>query len=277
MPEVQSSQAVQTASQAVQTDQAGGTQTGKGFDPTKLAPELQETYKSMQADYTRKTQELAEQRKTFESQIADLQRQYQEATGKLTQYEQYVLPYLSALKDSPKASDAATEPVASAPKYDPMDEESARAYTEWVIGQKAKEYSDQFQQALKAMQDQQQFNWSIALQVPQLSQKYPKFNIQEVWGALPKYGYDVQRTAQALYEAPERYQAADQVPTLQKQVEALTKQIEEMQKQVQGGGVLGQGTVHSTVRRIGVPSPQTKTLLEAVADIRPEQYLIPSE
>jgi hypothetical protein len=36
-----------------------------GFDPTKLSPELQDSYKSMQADYTRKTQELSEQRKSL--------------------------------------------------------------------------------------------------------------------------------------------------------------------------------------------------------------------
>ena len=36
-----------------------------GFDPNALPPELQTVYKSMQADYTRKTQELADARKTY--------------------------------------------------------------------------------------------------------------------------------------------------------------------------------------------------------------------
>jgi hypothetical protein len=36
-----------------------------GLDPTNLPDDLQMLYKNMQADYTRKTQELSEQRKTF--------------------------------------------------------------------------------------------------------------------------------------------------------------------------------------------------------------------
>jgi hypothetical protein len=37
-----------------------------GLDPSNLPDDLQAAYKSMQADYTRKTQEIAEQRKQFE-------------------------------------------------------------------------------------------------------------------------------------------------------------------------------------------------------------------
>lgn len=38
-----------------------------GFDPNTLPEDMQAVYRSMQADYTRKTQELAEQRKSFEA------------------------------------------------------------------------------------------------------------------------------------------------------------------------------------------------------------------
>ena len=41
-------------------------------DFSKLSPDLQNAYKSMQGDYTRKTQELAEMRKSFESQQESL-------------------------------------------------------------------------------------------------------------------------------------------------------------------------------------------------------------
>lgn len=37
-----------------------------GLDPNSLPAELQESYRRMQADYTRKTQEIAEQRKSFD-------------------------------------------------------------------------------------------------------------------------------------------------------------------------------------------------------------------
>lgn len=42
----------------------------QSFDPNALTPELQAAYKQMQADYTRKTQEIAEQRRQFE-QLGD--------------------------------------------------------------------------------------------------------------------------------------------------------------------------------------------------------------
>ena len=38
-----------------------------GFDPTVLPEDMQQVYKSMQADYTRKTQEIAELRRNYES------------------------------------------------------------------------------------------------------------------------------------------------------------------------------------------------------------------
>lgn len=38
-----------------------------GFDPTILPEDMQQVYKSMQADYTRKTQEIAELRRSYES------------------------------------------------------------------------------------------------------------------------------------------------------------------------------------------------------------------
>lgn len=38
-----------------------------GFDPTTLPEDMQQVYRSMQADYTRKTQEIAELRRNYES------------------------------------------------------------------------------------------------------------------------------------------------------------------------------------------------------------------
>lgn len=43
------------------------TESFTGFDPNVLPEDMQAVYRSMQADYTRKTQELAEQRRQFES------------------------------------------------------------------------------------------------------------------------------------------------------------------------------------------------------------------
>ena len=45
------------------------------LDPNKIPPELVPFYKSMQADYTRKTQKLAEERKKLEEAKAEIERQ----------------------------------------------------------------------------------------------------------------------------------------------------------------------------------------------------------
>lgn len=45
------------------------------FDPNSLPPELATAYKQMQADYTRKTQEIAQMRKQFEELMAAMQDQ----------------------------------------------------------------------------------------------------------------------------------------------------------------------------------------------------------
>jgi len=46
-------------------DQPGG-ESFTGFNPSDLPEDLQAVYRSMQGDYTRKTQEIAELRRTYE-------------------------------------------------------------------------------------------------------------------------------------------------------------------------------------------------------------------
>ena len=65
-----------------------------GIDPSKLPPELQPLYKSMQADYTRKTQEVAELRKSFEAQ-----RQAQDQSQQM--FKEYLDRTLSARQEAP--------------------------------------------------------------------------------------------------------------------------------------------------------------------------------
>lgn len=69
--DVTNEEAQQITGQADTSQPASETTTeetfAKSFDPSKLPPELQGVYKSMQGDYTRKTTELAELRKQAES------------------------------------------------------------------------------------------------------------------------------------------------------------------------------------------------------------------
>lgn len=48
-------------------DNQGDSESFTGFDPTTLPEDMQAVYKSMQADYTRKTQEIAEMRRDYEA------------------------------------------------------------------------------------------------------------------------------------------------------------------------------------------------------------------
>ena len=69
-------------------DQAEEEQSTDSFDASKLTPELQKVYKSMQSDYTKKTQKLADSRKTLEQKeqsIEQLREQYEQKLYELTQ------------------------------------------------------------------------------------------------------------------------------------------------------------------------------------------------
>lgn len=57
----------------------------KGFDVKNLPPELQEVYKSMQADYTRKTQALAEERR----ELQRLRDEYERLKAELEAKKEY--------------------------------------------------------------------------------------------------------------------------------------------------------------------------------------------
>ncbi len=62
-------------------------------DPNKLSPELQAIYRNMQGDYTRKSQQLAEERKTWESERA----RYKDVEDKFKTLEQQVGQYQKQL------------------------------------------------------------------------------------------------------------------------------------------------------------------------------------
>ena len=60
------------------------------IDPSRLDPMLQQAYKDMQADYTRKTQELADQRKALESQGGQTLQRITELENAIKQGQTYV-------------------------------------------------------------------------------------------------------------------------------------------------------------------------------------------
>lgn len=59
------------------------------IDPSTLPPELQQLYKEMQADYTRKAQEVAEQRKGFDTERQRYEETLQQYGGMKQEIEQW--------------------------------------------------------------------------------------------------------------------------------------------------------------------------------------------
>jgi hypothetical protein len=60
-------EAVVSSDSSIVEDNQSEAESFTGFDPTILPEDMQAVYKSMQADYTRKTQEIAELRRSYES------------------------------------------------------------------------------------------------------------------------------------------------------------------------------------------------------------------
>lgn len=123
------------------------------IDPSTLPPDLQQLYRGMQGDYTRKTQEVASWRKVAEEAGVESPEQIREA---LTVYQRLSDPqnwgtihaelgqYMQQLGMSPQAaSAAATEAIA---EFAPADE----------VGPDFSEYGEELAPLLKAFQVQQQ-------------------------------------------------------------------------------------------------------------------------
>jgi len=101
------------------------------LDPNKIPPELQPFYKSMYADYIRKTQAVAEQRKQIESQLQQLQTPQQQ--------EQQINPkdlqkqYYENIKQIAKKR---VEEVFGEP-FDVLNEDHQTAYADEIANIKA--------------------------------------------------------------------------------------------------------------------------------------------
>jgi hypothetical protein len=135
--------------------------------PQGLPPELEEMRKNMTADYTRKTQEVSEQRKALEREAADLRAREAAMRVQMEQQQQSTPgPSAPTLKSQFTSEDLAQ-----------MDPD----------GRKGIEAVDQSQQALWA--EMQRQNQELQQQVQQLAQ-YQVYNTSEVRGV--KVAQDVQ-------------------------------------------------------------------------------------
>lgn len=116
-PEPGSAPAPETSTPAPVTPEvdAGTTETPDSFtniDPNSLPPELQTQYRNMQADYTRKAQEIAETRKAFEGLDPEQARQSVDFVHALETDPQFVLTVHGQLTEALTAAGYTPEQAA---------------------------------------------------------------------------------------------------------------------------------------------------------------------
>lgn len=165
-PEALEPQALPAETQTTEQPTSGSADSGASFtniDPSKLPPELQPIYKSMQADYTRKTQETAEIRKRNE-----------------------VAEQLFANPDIQRAIYQTLYPQASQPVAQPpaKEEEDLSQLSEEELFERAVEtkVSEKLEEFKAALEPQQKFVYQQNLQsamtnaIETMRKKYPDFD-----------------------------------------------------------------------------------------------------
>lgn len=152
-----------------------------GLDPSVLPEDLQAVYKSMQADYTRKTQEIAEARKQFEafSNNGIDPNAALEAVGFIQRldtdpaFQMQVLNHLSSLHEQPKTGQPSVEesvPNSNQGDYSNLPPE---------IQQELEEMR-QFRTSFAEQQEQFQMEQELELEESQIREAYPHYNDSDI-------------------------------------------------------------------------------------------------
>jgi hypothetical protein len=160
------------------------------INPDELSPELQEVYKSMQADYTRKTQEIANLRKDFASKEAQWEEKLK-SYGAIEHENRQWRDWYKSLEEQAEEADGQhqtpTDTDASLPNY--LEEPGSGELKKYVeslqqthkteIGS-LKQEIESLQAALKdtTVQTSRMFNYHA--QLNELAGKYPNLNKQEL-------------------------------------------------------------------------------------------------
>uniref|UniRef100_A0A6M3K6Z6 Uncharacterized protein n=1 Tax=viral metagenome TaxID=1070528 RepID=A0A6M3K6Z6_9ZZZZ len=157
------------------------------IDPEKLAPELKELYKSMQADYTRKTQSLA----SLKSEITEKESKWQDKLKEYGAVEQEVQQWRNWYaslddKDHDKVTDQAKK-AGDLPTY--LDEPDAEGLNKYVKDLRStydgelaslKKEIESLHSVLRDTSDQTSKMFNYHAQLTELGGKYKDLNKQEL-------------------------------------------------------------------------------------------------
>lgn len=168
-PEATADNPVQDDGAPIEQGQGTDPDFAERFDPSSLDEALQEQYRSMRGDYTRKTQSLAEERKAFEQQ---------------TQEHQNALDLFQALQEDPHATLQQLQELFAegtddeAYEYDPDDDNPETQLLSRLEQQEQR--LQQFEAQQQAEQHQRQMLASMTAEVEQINQLRDKAGEQPI-------------------------------------------------------------------------------------------------
>jgi len=160
------------------------------IDPETLAPELKQLFKGMQADYTRKTQDLAGKRKEFEEKETGFEDKLKEY-GAVEQEVKQWRDWYAGLEENP-------DPGTPDPKADPVIDPKTPNYLDEPGSEGVKKYLDDWtqsrdkentelktlvetlQEQIKDTTNQTSRMFSYHAQLNDLAGQYPELDKQEL-------------------------------------------------------------------------------------------------
>jgi hypothetical protein len=175
-----------------------------GINPNELAPELQKLYKSMQADYTKKTQAVAEKTKEFTAREQEYMQKLQNY-GAMEQETTQWREWYKSLEEQTKGEDS----VAQKAKEDELrtqlakgepaaNAEMLRKLEEQIVSLKGEVLNAQKAMTDSSKRVDRMFNYQA--QLNELAGKYPKLDKQKLLDHALKSGQmDLEKAYSDLY------------------------------------------------------------------------------
>ena len=159
------------------------------IDPETLAPELKQIYKGMQADYTRKTQDLAQTRKDFGDREDQFEAKLKEFGGLEQEVTQW-RDWYKSLEDNPEEDQGqqAQDPTPTTDNtyLDEPGSDDLRKHMDGLAQQQGKDITslraevERLQSTLKDTTDQTSRMFSYHAQLNDLSGQYKDLDKQEL-------------------------------------------------------------------------------------------------
>jgi len=158
----------------------------KGINPENLSDELKEVYKSMQADYTRKTQAIADEQKQFQEERTGFEEKLKEfgaVENEVQQWRQWYANLETTIDDDDTKVDLENLNLNSTDDLNDDPTKHALSEVQKILDEKFSTYDQRFstlEQSLKDTSDQTGRMFSYNAQLNELSSEFPSLNRKEL-------------------------------------------------------------------------------------------------